>query len=346
MAHLAPNSPVADWRCVPQGYGYGNFYNPLSNTWATVTRTTTKTARRADGTIIDVPAGYLALEPWSLHKAGGVGYAAIIEEARTNYLVNSHGAASTANLWNSWTISKTAAGTPTYSLVPGVYGQTALRIRYTSPAGESNKAITLRSPSSAAASFAPNDTACGSAYFINNSSGVTVSLNVVTSTVADALVGYTVQTVGAQASFARVSNVYLSAGATTDHARIDIYCSGISAGDTLDITIDAAQLEKGAFATSYIPTTTAAVTRNADVPDGPEASSGTEVMVRGAANLAAPAAVDAITGDPITAMTNRVVHRVCLYDDTLSAEQLAAANMTTDLLAGLDTARITNEVTL
>ncbi|MCK9629601.1 MAG: LamG domain-containing protein [Bacteroidales bacterium] len=300
MAAIAPYSPVADWRAVLQGDHFGNYFDPLSGGYATVTRATPKTVYDSiTGRIHDVPAGYLAVRPWACDQAGATGYAAIIEEARTNYLLNSYGAAATNSLWDSWTVARTTVNAPTYSLVPGVYGQTALRIRYTSPAGESNKAITLRSPSSAAGTFAPNDSLSGSAYFINNSSGVTVDMNVVSSTSADALVGYAWQNVGAQASFARVSKVYVSAGATTDHGRIDIYCSGISEGDTLDITIDAAQLEKGAFATSYIPTTTAAATRNADVVTVPttgwSAAAGTMVAVRSTVVMASTYAIS-LTG--------------------------------------------------
>lgn len=101
MPYIAPNSPVADWRCVPEGVGYGNYFDPVTGTWATVTRTTPKTARTADGRIVDVPAGKLALEPWSLHKEGGTGYAAIIEELRTNAYAESTFADTTA--LDTWT---------------------------------------------------------------------------------------------------------------------------------------------------------------------------------------------------------------------------------------------------
>jgi len=74
-----------------------------------------------------------------------------------------------------------------------------------------------------------------------------------------------------------VSTIYLS----FCRLRVNYYGSSSSK----DFYIAAAQLEKGAFPTSYIPTTTAAVTRNADVITVPtaywNANSGTWVTVTG-----------------------------------------------------------------
>lgn len=54
-----------------------------------------------------------------------------------------------------------------------------------------------------------------------------------------------------------------------------MFYSGIHNGDSADIYLDTAQVEKGSFATSYIPTTTAISSRNADLVTVPTTNWGT-----------------------------------------------------------------------
>lgn len=347
MAYIAPHNPVADWRAVPQGHGYGNYYDPVTDTWASVTRTTPKTARVAADRLVDVPAGYLALEPWSLHNEGGVGLTPIIEEARTNYLLNSCFAADTNadGLADDWSVGETVSGTPTVSRTSGIYGPFAQNVYYES-ASDSGKIVGLQAAMTAVGSFAAGDAATLSFYARSDGSEAGFTAYLLARDAAGAALGVVSLSLSLTSEWSRYSLTYATLPAGTSRCIVQLFATGVDTGDIVDFTIDACQLEKGAFATSYIHTTAAVVTRNADVVTGLDASAGTQVIVRSAANLAPPAAVDTFTGDPAAAMANRAVHRVCLYDTALTGEQLAAADMTTDLLAGLDTARVTNEVTL
>lgn len=415
MPYIAPNSPVADWRCVPQGHGYGNYFDPVTGTWATVTRTTPKTARVAADKLVDVPAGYLALEPWSLHKTGGVGLAAIIEESRTNAYLDSYFAAT--DITAAWA----SDGTLTRSTdVPAVYGTHTAKVVLTGGAGDSNATKTLLSqecPYSAAQNVTTSAWARGSA------TGLTVQRFIEAIDESNAVLG-TVTANITLGTWGRNTLTYANLPTGTVKTRSGIRAAAVDTGDTVTLYASAAQSEVGSFATSYIPTTTAAVTRNADVVTVPtagwSASAGTWVAIAsrkpvtngyllhaslssssrisfygtpydfGAYLLPGPIQpVKAPTTDPAVAAlrwgggVSRVfaggsggtelayvspaalaavayigshdsagiyagvpIARLTVYASALSDAQLAAADMTTALLAGLDTARITNEVTL
>jgi hypothetical protein len=285
MGSIAPNSPVADWVTQQTGDHFGNYYDLVTGLPATVTRATPKTIYDPNtGRIHDVPADSLAVNPWSAYQTGGFGFAAVIEEARTNYLVNSYGAANTAGKWDGYNYAEACDGTPTPSIVPGLYGQTAQRVTYAGLPGETVGYFVPLSVYTAVGSFAAGEAGTLSTWLKGASSGVPVQLR---------LYGYQDSTnVGMvfinatlTSAWARAAVSYASLPTGTNKCRMYLVCDGIAAGESIDITMDAVQLEKGAFATSYIPTTTAAVTRNADVVTVPttgwSAAAGTMVGVRG-----------------------------------------------------------------
>lgn len=420
MPYIAPNNPVADWRAVPEGYGYGNLYDPISKQWATVTRTTPKTARLADGTIIDVPAGKLALEPWSLHYPGGVGFAPIIEEARTNACLDSYFADATITTrWASGvTLSRSSAVKPPY-------GTHAALCEYTGVSGDVNATKVLLSQV-IARSAGQNVTQTFHVRGAVNGCQAQVYMEALDA--ASAVLGTVAANVTPSGTWARAGVTYSNLPTGTVNVRAGVRVTGVDAGDTASVRAAAAQNELGTFPTSYIPTTTAAVTRNADTVTVPTTgwnaqrltyvavvtqpstyatsnivswtggsgdrlwlytgymgrlfayvnTSGTIVYAWSDTPASAfvgagrfdgslvKAFVDgggttgtAYTAPAIASTTAYVgtetpgfhvysggIHRLVVYDRALTDAQLASADMTTGLIAGIDTARVTSEVAL
>jgi prepilin-type N-terminal cleavage/methylation domain-containing protein len=285
----APLNPVADWLATSQGDHYGNYYDLVGKSWATVTRSTPKTIYDPNTQhIYDVPANYLGITPRSDGKSG---VEATVEEARTNYLTNSYGAANNGSNWTTgWSLSGSTVGTPTYSLVTGLYGNTAQRIQYTGIVGDTGTGSTYLQPliqATAKGSFSAGDSATVTAYIKGQLTGVTAHISLYAYDINNIQVGSGVFTsnFSSSSNWTQLSVNYPSLPTNTSYLVSYFFISGIGPGTSVDLSVGAIQLEKGAFATSYIPTTTTAVTRNADVVTVPTTgwnlSAGTLVGVSG-----------------------------------------------------------------
>jgi len=258
----APNGPVADWLATLQGDHYGNYYDLVGKQWATVTRTTPKTIYDPNTQkIYDVPAGKLAINPRSDGKGGSE---AVIEESRTNYLINSYGATNLGNIWSSWAWGFYGVGTPAVSLSKGTYDDTAQRVQYTGEAGDTGVGgIAGFSQTTATGSFAAGENAVASIYAKGSVSGC-VARFIVIANHDSTSIDYRLYDLPLSSDWKKYTVSYSSLPANTNKITVGIQYRGVGEGDSFDMTFDAIQLEKGTFATSYIPTTTGAETRNVD----------------------------------------------------------------------------------
>ncbi|MFA6167844.1 MAG: hypothetical protein WC700_14580 [Gemmatimonadaceae bacterium] len=260
---------VAHWRGVvapgAQSVYEGTYWDPVTRTYATVTRSTSATIydpvlRR----IFDVRAGFIPQCCWSCSYPGGRGYAPVIEEARTNALAYSY-FTSQADV-NQWTMD--ASGTATVgtaglytgskgvTLVADASGNRAFWRTFTSTAVA--RMVSARVYTNGAAVTSADMQLCAAA-------GSSTPVGTLLTTTFTALGG----------GWYRATAPYTGTAAT--------WAAGIAVKAGKTVFADALQEEIGASATSYIPTTAAAATRDACVVTEPttgwSAAAGTLVAV-------------------------------------------------------------------
>jgi general secretion pathway protein G len=242
----APNSPVADWLALSQGEHYGNYYDLVGKTWATVTRSTPKTIYDPNTQhIYDVPANYLGINPRSDGKSGSE---AVIEEARTNLFPNTDFETGLSS-WSG------IGGNISQDSSMSVHGTSSMKFTANALNGRPDAAFSVTGGLSYTFSA-----------FIWAPSGYN-SLQLETYDVGNST-GYDTNILGNN-TWTRYSVTFTaSSGTPSIYLRVvDRASSGWQS-----FYADAFQFEQGLFATSYIPTTTATVTRNSDVVAIPTAS--------------------------------------------------------------------------
>lgn len=236
-------NPVADWLAYPQGDHYGSLYDLVGKQWATVSRLNAKTVYdSAAQRIYDVPANKLAV---NYRNDGKSGYEAVIEGPRTNYVLQS----SFENTMSGWNHQYVANGSSAPSTDRSVYGSYSLKITRTLAASEAN---VYQSLSGLAASTVYTYSAWSWASTANTACIYTY--------IGDS---NTPNTCNSGASkWERLSGKFTSTAAGTIQLRL-VHTNGST--NLNSVYFDAVQVEQSAPATTYIPTTTAIASRNADV---------------------------------------------------------------------------------
>lgn len=196
----------------------------------------------------------------------------IPEGASTNYLTYGIFSAG-ATLGTGWTDSHTTDSIVTYSLVDvkstfnvGTTVQ-AQRIVYTGVAADVS-AYSIIDQSTAAASFAQADNVTVSCWIKGSSSGLQIALSYDEYNNVPAYLssnnGSNIAGDISSTEWRRFTYLHAADEATCDRIHPRVIVTNIDDGDTVDIQVANIQVEKLPFASSFIPTTTAALTRNAE----------------------------------------------------------------------------------
>ncbi len=299
----APLSPVADWLSVTQGDHYGNFFNLVGNNWATVTRASTKTIfDPSTQKIYDVPANYLGINPRS---DGNNGNEATIESSSTNYVLQS----SFENTMSGWNYQYVANGSAMSSSEKSVYGSYSLKITRTQAVTEANVFNSL-------SGLTPSTTYSYSVYAWASqpNSACIFTFLATTDTPRTCHSG--------DSTWQRLTGTFVSSATGTVQLRL----GDTGPGPIASAYYDAVQVQAGSYTSSYIPTTTSAGNRSADI-----------VTTPGTVSSFNAGTVFAVLAKPVT--TNRGIYtfgvdssnNIALYAPTTAAIQ---ARM---LIAGVST---------
>ena len=193
----------------------------------------------------------------------------MIEAVATNLLIRTDGTASAAGLWTGWVKEETVVNDPTFTQVTaptGISGSTAQRMQYVDGA-DVNSQFQVISTSTGAATVAPDNVVTFSIMARTQTSvtGANFIIQISWRDNVDALISTTNSATLTLTSSWKYFQLTGTAPALTDRVKVKIGpSSGVDQGDIVDFEIYAPQIEISPYATSFIPTTTAALTRNAE----------------------------------------------------------------------------------
>lgn len=149
--------------------------------------------------------------------------------------------------------STTGTITRGVSTTGAVFETMAWRIQYTGIATDTNKDFYLYGTSQAG-SFAAGESASGSIYMSGSSTGVNVKLKLWAYNAGGSILGASnggAVTLAATAQ--RVTLSYATLPANTSYVALTVTVDGIDNGDTVDLRLDGAKLEKAASSTAFWP---------------------------------------------------------------------------------------------
>lgn len=193
----------------------------------------------------------------------------------TNLLTRTDGTAYASGLWTGWEKYVNVTGTPTYTntAIPeltSIAGATSQRYQYTVNAGDSSKVFAALAPKTAAGSVSNGDTITASiwARSLSGQGTIPIFLHIGAEPAGggEDLSNFNSSGVTLTTSWRRYTFTATMTDATVSRVNFRFGCGNVGTTvQNIDYEFALPQLEKLPYATPFIPTTTAALTRNADV---------------------------------------------------------------------------------
>lgn len=195
------------------------------------------------------------------------------EEASTNLILYTDGTSITSDFYTSWIKASSVTGTVTYTNVAipelvSIANAKSQRVQYTGGASDTSKLLSIQSASSGAGTVLNGDVITVSVFArsTTGNTGVNIRLGGVTRSSDDASLSTYVTIISLTDTFKRFTYTFTVGNATSDRVRgtIGITSGEVDNTDTVDYEFYGMNVEEAASETSFIPTKTAALTRNAE----------------------------------------------------------------------------------